>query len=136
MESLNDWNKLRCGLIYIIEDRQVPVPLKKVQLDIKVVDFIAQVSVIQEYVNQESNPIEVHYSYPVEESAAIVGFEAVIDGHEIVAEVKEKEKAKEDYDQAMRVSKIVFPITFLWVWQELNNFVNLFQYFTMIFLYF
>ena len=136
MESLNDWNKLRCGLIYIIEDRQVPVPLKKVQLDVKVVDFIAQVSVIQEYVNQESNPIEVHYSYPVEESAAIVGFEAVIDGREIVAEVKEKEKAKEDYDQAMRVSKIVFPITILWVWQELNNFVNLFQYFTMIFLYF
>ena len=136
MVSLNDWNKLRCGLIYIIEDRQVPVPLKKVQLDVKVVDFIAQVSVIQEYVNQESNPIEVHYSYPVEESAAIVGFEAVIDGHEIVAEVKEKEKAKEDYDQAMRVSKIVFPITILWVWQELNNFVNLFQYFTMIFLYF
>ena len=113
MESLNDWNKMRCGLIYIIEDRQVPVPLKKVHLDVKVVDFIAQVSVIQEYVNQESNPIEVHYSYPVEESAAIVGFEAVIDGHEIVAEVKEKEKAKEDYDQAMRVSKIVFAITFL-----------------------
>ena len=136
MESLNDWNKFRCGLIYIIEDRQVPVPLKKVQLDVKVVDFIAQVSVIQEYVNQESNPIEVHYSYPVEESAAIVGFEAVIDGHEIVAEVKEKEKAKEDYDQAMRVSKIVFAITFLWVWQELNNFVKLFQYFTIIFLYF
>ena len=110
MVSLNDWNKLRCGLIYIIEDRQVPVPLKKVQLDVKVVDFIAQVSVIQEYVNQESNPIEVHYSYPVEESAAIVGFEAVIDGHEIVAEVKEKEKAKEDYDQAMRVSKNVFTL--------------------------
>ena len=107
MDSLNDWNKLKCGLIYIIEDRQVPVPLKKVQLDVKVVDFIAQVSVIQEYVNQENNPIEVHYSYPVEESAAIVGFEAVIDGHEIVAEVKEKEKAKEDYDQAMRVSQMI-----------------------------
>ena len=194
MDSLYDWNKFKCGLIYIIEDRQVPpppplpvrarqvpvppppppplpvrvrqvpvplppplpvrarqvpenppppppplpvrvrqvpvplpppvrarqvpVPLKKIQLDVKVVDFIAQVSVIQEYVNQESNPIEVYYSYPVEESAAIVGFEAVIDGHEIVAEVKEKEKAKEDYDQAMRVSKIV--ITFLLACQELS----------------
>merc|ERR1711963_1148322 len=107
-EASNDWNKLKCGLIYIIEDRQVPVPLKKVQLDVKVVDFIAQVSVIQEYVNQENNPIEVHYSYPVEESAAIVGFEAVIDGHEIVAEVKEKEKAKEDYDQAMRSFHVSF----------------------------
>ena len=113
MESLNDWNKFRCGLVYIIEDSQVPVPLKKVQLDVKVVDFIAQVSVIQEYVNQESRPIEVHYSYPVEESATIVGFEAVIDGHEVIAEVKEKEKAKEDYDQAMRVSKIVIIISFL-----------------------
>ena len=113
MESLNDWNKFKCGLIYIIEDRQVPVPLKKVQIDVKIVDFIAQVSVIQEYVNQESCPIEVHYSYPVEESAAIVGFEAVIDGHEIIAEVKEKEKAKEDFDQAMRVSKIVTIHTFL-----------------------
>ena len=161
MDSLYDWNKFKCGLIYIIEDRQVPpppplpvrarqvpvppppppplpvrvrqvpvplpppvrarqvpVPLKKIQLDVKVVDFIAQVSVIQEYVNQESNPIEVYYSYPVEESAAIVGFEAVIDGHEIVAEVKEKEKAKEDYDQAMRVSKIV--IIFLLACQELS----------------
>ena len=122
MDSLNDWNKLKCGLIYIIEDRQVPVPLKKVQLDVKVVDFIAQVSVIQEYVNQESNPIEVHYSYPVEESAAIVGFEAVIDGHEIVAEVKEKEKAKEDYDQAMRVSQMInkskyrFKVSIAWCW--------------------
>merc|ERR1712213_121672 len=101
-EASNDWNKLKCGLIYIIEDRQVPVPLKKVQLDVKVVDFIAQVSVIQEYVNQENNPIEVHYSYPVEESAAIIGFEATIDGTEIVAIVKSKEDAKEDYDQAMR----------------------------------
>ena len=110
MDTLNNWNKFRCGLIYIIEDHHMPVPLKEVQLDVKVVDFIAQVSVIQEYVNQETNPIEVHYSYPVEESAAIVGFEAVIDGHEIVAEVKEKGKAKEDYDQAMKVSKILISL--------------------------
>ena len=41
------------------------------------------------------------YSYPVEESAAIIGFEANIDGHEIQAEVKKKEEAKMEYDQAM-----------------------------------
>ena len=37
------------------------------------VDFVGQVTITQEYVNSESNPIEVKYSYPVEESAAIIG---------------------------------------------------------------
>ena len=53
--------------------------------------------------NQEANPIEVIYSFPVEESAAIIGFEASINGHVIVAQVKEKEKAKAEYQQAMEV---------------------------------
>ena len=57
--------------------------------------------ITQEYVNREANPIEVLYSYPVEESAAIIAFEANIDGHEIEAEVKKKEEAKAEYDLAM-----------------------------------
>ena len=48
-----------------------------------------------------SGPIEVLYSYPVEESAAIIGFEAVVDGHEIEAEVKKRDEAKEEYNHAM-----------------------------------
>ena len=92
------------GLIFIPRrGHRVPVPLKKVQLDAKVIDFIAEVNIIQDYVNQEANPIEVIYSFPVEESAAIIGFEASINGHVIVAQVKEKEKAKAEYQQAMRV---------------------------------
>ena len=75
----------------------------KIILDIKVVDFVAQVTLTQEYVNQEINPIEVLYSYPVEESAAIVAFEANIDGHEIQAVVKEKQQARNDYNQAMQM---------------------------------
>ena len=75
----------------------------KIISDIKVVDFVAQVTLTQEYVNQEINPIEVLYSYPVEESAAIVAFEANIDGHEIQAVVKEKQQAKNDYNQAMQM---------------------------------
>ena len=42
------------------------------------------------------------YAYPVEESAAIIAFEANIDGHEIEAVVKEKEKAKQEYNQAVQ----------------------------------
>ena len=37
----------------------------------------------------------------MEESAAIIGFEAVVDGHEIEAEVKKRDEAKEEYNHAM-----------------------------------
>ena len=107
MPFLNSFNKckeLHCGLVFIVENQYVPVPLKKVHLDVKVVDFVAKVIVVQDYVNSESSPIEVQYSYPIEESGAIIGFEADVDGHEIVAEVKEKAEAKAIYDQAMQVN--------------------------------
>ena len=94
---------LKCGLIYILNKRRVPVPLKKVQLQVKVVNFISEVNIIQNYVNHEADPIEVLYSFPVEESAAIIGFEASINDHVIVSQVKEKEKAQAEYQQAMRV---------------------------------
>ena len=94
---------LKCGLIYILNKRRVPVPLKKVQLQVKVVNFISEVNIIQDYVNHEADPIEVLYSFPVEESAAIIGFEASINDHVIVSQVKEKEKAQAEYQQAMRV---------------------------------
>ena len=103
---LENWEDFHIGLIYYIgEERKfpVPVPLRNVNLNIKVVDFIAEVAVEQEYVNRENKPIEVVYSFPVEESAAVNGFEAVIDGRELVAEVKEKEKARKEYEQAMQV---------------------------------
>ena len=107
MNSFGKMEELKCGLIYILNGSRVPVPLKKVQLRAKLVDFIAEVNIIQDYVNQEANPIEVIYSFPVEESAAIIGFEASINGHVIVAQVKEKEKAKAEYQQAMEVKKYI-----------------------------
>ena len=105
MPFLNKFGKyenLQCGLIHICGNNvPVPVPLRKVHLDVKVVDFVSEVTISQEYINREFNPIEVLYSYPVEESAAIIGFEANIDGREIETEVKKKEEAKEEYNQAM-----------------------------------
>ena len=85
----------------MVDDLPVSVPLKNVRIDAKVVDFVSQVTITQEYVNHKSGPIEVLYSYPVEESAAIIAFEAVVDGHEIEAEIKKKEEAKTEYNRAM-----------------------------------
>jgi Ca-activated chloride channel family protein len=104
MDSENFWSIFKHGLITIIENHQVPVPLKKVRCDVKVQDYIAHVSLVQEFLNEEDHPIEVHYSYPVEESATVVGFEALMDDLDIVGVVKDKERAKDDYDRAVRVS--------------------------------
>ena len=93
------------GLIQIVEKKPVSVPLKKVHLSARGVDNVAEVTFIQDYINEEFNPIEVMYINPVEESAAITGFEATIDGNEVVAVIKEKDKAKAEYHQAMNEGK-------------------------------
>ena len=103
LNRIATFDGVQCGLIFMCQGEAVPVPLKNVHLDVKVVDFVSQVTLTQEYVNGESHPIEVLYTFPVEESGAIVAFEANIDGHEIEAVVKEKEKARNDYDEAIRV---------------------------------
>merc|ERR1712172_38348 len=101
LNKIGKCENLQCGLIQMVDDLPVPIPLKNVHIDAKVVDFVSQVTITQEYVNHESGPIEILYSYPVEESAAIIAFGAVVDGHEIEAEVKKKDEAKAEYKQAM-----------------------------------
>ena len=42
----------------------VPVPLKKVNVAAKIVDFVSEITVTQSYINVEDNPIEVTYMFP------------------------------------------------------------------------
>ncbi len=107
INRFRDCDDCECGLIYFIEGwyRPIPVPLKLVDLKVKVVDFVAQVEVTQEYVNREEKPIEATYMFPVEEEGAVVDFEAVVDGRVIRTEVKEKEKARKEYDEAIKQQK-------------------------------
>src|SRR5262245_18422054 len=78
-----------------------PVPLAGVSIDADVSTFCARVTVTQRYVNRESKPIEAVYVFPLDEGAAVCGFEAIIDGTLVVGEVKEREAAFKMYDEAM-----------------------------------
>ena len=71
--KFGNFQNLQCGLIFIIKGNSLPVPLKHVNIEAKIIDFMSQVTITQKYVNSEISPIEVFYSYPIEESAAVVG---------------------------------------------------------------
>ncbi|MEQ2177756.1 hypothetical protein GOODEAATRI_006842 [Goodea atripinnis] len=57
--------------------------------------------VFVKYTNQSSVPIEAKYVFPLDDSAAVCGFEAFINGKHVVGQVKEKEKARREYKQAI-----------------------------------
>jgi poly [ADP-ribose] polymerase len=52
------------------------------------------VEISQTYANDELFAIDTTYLFPLDERAAVCGFEADIAGRKIVGEVKEKQQAK------------------------------------------
>lgn len=88
----------RCGLL---ANGEIPVPLAGVSVTADVRSLCARVTVTQRFINHERQPIEAVYVFPLDEGAAVCGFEAVIDGMLVVGEVKEREEAFRLYDDAM-----------------------------------
>ena len=68
------------GLVYRYQSVIRPVPLRGVTVDAHVVDFCVRTAISQHFYNSEAFPIEAVYVFPIDESAAVCGFEAEIDG--------------------------------------------------------
>ncbi|CAF5120269.1 unnamed protein product, partial [Rotaria sp. Silwood1] len=78
------------------------VPLKQVSVNAKIRSFAADVTITQIFQNNESVPVEAVYCFPIEENAAMYGFIARIDDeYEIVAQIKEKKVAQQEYIQSL-----------------------------------
>ncbi|XP_034971015.1 protein mono-ADP-ribosyltransferase PARP4 isoform X2 [Zootoca vivipara] len=98
MPSKNLLNNVTAGLL----DRSGnPIPLKDLHIKGCIVDFVAEVVVFQVYENQSDSPIEAKYVFPLDDTAAVCGFEAFIKGKHIIGKVKEKEKAHREYREAI-----------------------------------
>ena len=87
--------------IGLISKDAAPVALAGVVIAADIRGVCAKVTIAQRYVNREAQPIEAVYVFPLDESAAVCGFEAVIDGTLVVGEVKERDDAFRIYDDAM-----------------------------------
>ena len=85
----------------LIAGKNTQVPLKEVTVKAQLRGYLVGLISTLKYSNDGSNPIEVLFRFPIEESFAVVGLEAEIGDKRIKAEVREKEEAKQMYDDAM-----------------------------------
>ena len=80
---------------------QKPIPLDHVHVEAHVVDAAARVTIRQSYRNLETEPLEVVYTFPLDEGAAVCGFEATVDGVRYVGRAMERDEAFTHYDDAL-----------------------------------
>ena len=66
------------------------IPLKQVNIESTICLFAGDVRITQIFHNDECQPIEAVYCFPIEEQAAIYNFTARIDTREIVSQLKDK----------------------------------------------
>lgn len=78
-----------------------PVPLEGVDVRVAMSGAHARVTIAQRYCNRESTPIEAVYVFPLDEGAAVCGFEALVNGQRYMAVVKPRDEAFATYDDAL-----------------------------------
>lgn len=81
------------------------LPLKKTSAAVKLNGFIASVQLSQVYRNEGNEPINATYIFPGSTRAAVNGMTMTIGERRIVAKIKEKEEAKQVFNEAKEAGK-------------------------------
>jgi Ca-activated chloride channel family protein len=81
------------------------LPLKSTSADVDISGVIADVVVTQVYENQGKRPLEALYVFPASTRAAVYAMKMTIGERTIIAKIKEKEAARQDYEQAKKEGK-------------------------------
>jgi Ca-activated chloride channel family protein len=76
------------------------LPLKSTTVDVNVSGVMADVTVTQVYKNEGTRPIEAIYIFPASTKAAVYGMKMQVGQRTILAKVKRKEEARQEYKQA------------------------------------
>ncbi|XP_028275835.1 von Willebrand factor A domain-containing protein 5A-like [Parambassis ranga] len=96
---------MHCGLLTIQKEE---VPLKSIEVELEVRDHVATVVSTLNYENKEDKPVEAVFVFPLPGDAAVCHFSAKLGQTQIVAEVKEKQEAREEYDDALSSGQQAF----------------------------
>jgi Ca-activated chloride channel family protein len=81
------------------------LPLKSASAAVNVAGVIADVKVTQVYQNEGKNALEAIYVFPASTRASVYGMKMTIGERTIIAKIQEREKARQDYEQAKQEGK-------------------------------
>lgn len=81
------------------------LPLKSTRVDVRIAGVIADVTLTQNYRNEGTRPIEARYVFPGSTRAAVGGLNVRLAGRLITAQIREKQQARIEYDNAKREGK-------------------------------
>jgi Ca-activated chloride channel family protein len=81
------------------------LPLKDTKVEISISGVIADVKVLQTYRNEGSRPVNATYVFPASTRAAVYGMRMRIGDQVIVAKIKEREAAKQEFETAKKEGK-------------------------------
>jgi Ca-activated chloride channel family protein len=81
------------------------LPLKDTQIEVAISGVIADVVVRQVYENRGQRPIHARYVFPGSTRAAVYGMTMTVGSVRIVAKIKERERARTEFESAKREGK-------------------------------
>ncbi|HTV43260.1 MAG TPA: VIT and VWA domain-containing protein [Candidatus Sulfotelmatobacter sp.] len=87
------------GLFAIIESKRVVLPLKGVECEFFVQGGVVEVSMSQVFRQENPNPLDCQYQFPLPADASVYFCEADINGRLITAQVKERDEARKIADE-------------------------------------
>ena len=82
-----------------------PMPLKATNAIVNIAGVIADVKVMQQYVNTGKTALEAKYIFPGSTRAAVYAMKMIVGSRTINAVVKERQKARQEYEQAKTEGK-------------------------------
>ncbi|HLA32668.1 MAG TPA: VIT domain-containing protein [Pseudomonas sp.] len=81
------------------------LPLKSTRVEVRVLGVIADVRVVQQYRNEGTRALEASYVFPGSSRAAVYGMTVRLGDRELRAQIREKQKAQLEYQQAKSAGK-------------------------------
>lgn len=80
-------------------------PLKETSVTTNIDGIIAETYVVQTYANEGETPINASYVFPASTNITIHGMQMIIGDNIVTAKIKEKEEAKEEFEEAKSEGK-------------------------------
>lgn len=93
---------------FIVQGEQSSVerfPLKETSVTTNIDGVIAETYVVQTYANEGEIPINASYVFPASTNVTIHGMKMIVGNNIVTAQIKEKEEAKEEFEEAKSEGK-------------------------------